>query len=358
MKKQSNQLDFTGQAFFVGLDVHKKNWKVRIRWKHKELKRFTMNPSPHELAAYLSRHYPGGTYYSVYEAGFCGFWIHRELTALGIKNMVTNPADVPTSHKEKINKNDKIDAGKLSRELENHSLRGIYIPDEYHQQLRSLCRLRRRQSQHQSRLKCRIKSYLHFIGIHIPSHQQLPHWSGAFIKWLEEIKFTHQPGADCLRLSLKALEAERKQLAETIRLLRHHIRSSEAKTIIFDYLCSVPGIGFITAVTLYVELIDIHRFPTLDHLCTFVGIVPSITSSDETVSNKGLTPRCNRYLRYLLVEAAWVAIRKDPVLSMKFAELSKRMSEQEAIIRIAKKLLNRIRYVWKNQTPYQKGIIQ
>jgi transposase len=339
MKNQSNQLDFTGQAFFIGLDVHKKHWKVRIRWKHKELKRFTMNPSPQELAAYLSRHYPGGTYYSVYEAGFCGFWIDRELTALGIKDLVTNPADVPPSHKEKINKSDKIDAGKLSRELENHSLEGIYIPAEYHQQLRSLSRLRRRQSQHLVRLKCRIKSYLHFIGIQIPSQQ-------------------HQAGADCLRLSIKALEAERKQLAETIRLLRHHIRSSEAKALIFDYLCSVPGIGFMTAVTLYVELIDIYRFPTLDPLCAFVGIVPSITSSDETVNNRGLTPRCNRYLRYLLVEAAWVAIRTDPALSMKFAELSKRMSEQEAIIRIAKKLLNRIRYVWKNQTPYQKGIIQ
>ena len=32
----------------------------------------------------------------MYEAGFCGFWIHERLTALGIDNIVVNPADVPT----------------------------------------------------------------------------------------------------------------------------------------------------------------------------------------------------------------------------------------------------------------------
>lgn len=358
MGKQTKQLDFTGQEFFIGLDVHKKNWKVQIRWHRRGLKRFTMNPSPGELANNLKRHYPGGTYYSVYEAGFCGFWIHRELVALGINNIVINPADVPTSHKEKINKNDKVDADKLARELENGSLKCIHIPDEYHQQLRSLSRLRFRQVQQQTRLKNRIKSYLHFMGIHMPPHQELAHWSGAFIQWLKALEFAHQPGADYLRLCIQALQEERKRLADTLRLLRCHIQSNEDKALLYDCLCSIPGIGSIAAATLYSEIMDIHRFPNLDHLCSYVGLVPSINSSDESEINKGITPRRNRYLRYLIIEAAWVAIRKDPALGMTFGKLCRRMSEQDAIIRIAKKLLNRIRYIWKNQCPYLQGIIQ
>ena len=35
METQSNQLDFSGQVFYVGLDVHKKNWLVCIRSNHK-----------------------------------------------------------------------------------------------------------------------------------------------------------------------------------------------------------------------------------------------------------------------------------------------------------------------------------
>jgi transposase len=45
---------------------------------------------------HLWKHYPGASYHSVYEAGFCGFWIHRELQAHGVHNIVVNPADVPT----------------------------------------------------------------------------------------------------------------------------------------------------------------------------------------------------------------------------------------------------------------------
>ena len=128
--------------------------------------------------------------------------------------------------------------------------------------------------------------------------------------------------------------------------------------LIHKYLCSIPGIAFVTAMTLYCELVDIRRFPDLDHLKSLFGFVPSISSSDEREKNKGLTHRRNAHLRYILIEAAWVAVRKDPAMSLAFAELCKRMPKQQAIIRIAKKLLNRIRYVWLNQTTYDIGIIQ
>ena len=113
-----------------------------------------------------------------------------------------------------------------------------------------------------------------------------------------------------------------------------------------NYLRSVVGIGFVTAITLFTELIDIKRFPTLDHLAAFIGLVPSVNSSGDRHSEEGLTERRNRFLRHVIIEAAWVAARKDPALTLAFIELTKRMKKQEAIIRIARKLLNRIRFVW------------
>ena len=61
----------------------------------------------------------------MYEAGFCGFWIHERLTALGIDNIVVNPADVPTKSSEKLRKSDAVDSGKLARSLRANELKGI-----------------------------------------------------------------------------------------------------------------------------------------------------------------------------------------------------------------------------------------
>lgn len=109
-----NQNSFKGQSFFIGMDVHLKNWEITIRSNHMALKTFSMNPSPYELSRYLKQNYPGGEYYSAYEAGFCGYWIHRELKRFGINNIVIHPADVPTSDKEKQNKTDGIDSRKIA----------------------------------------------------------------------------------------------------------------------------------------------------------------------------------------------------------------------------------------------------
>jgi hypothetical protein len=70
-----------------------------------------------------------------------------------------------------------------------------------------------------------------------------------------------------------------------------------------------------------------------------------------------ITPRSNRFLRSNIVESAWIASRKDPSLAYSFTQLCKRMQPHEAIIRIAKKLLNRIRYVMKNEKEYVPSVI-
>jgi transposase len=354
MNKQS--IDYTNQDFFLGIDVHKKSWKVTVRTNGMELKTFSMDPSPEQLYGYMHKRYPGGNYHSVYEAGFCGYWIDRELKRYGFNNIVINPADVPTTQKEKSTKTDKVDSRKLARELDKGELKRIYVPDEFHQQLRSLCRLRFRVGQSQTRVKNRIKGHLAFYGYVIPDHDEMSHWSRGFIEWLKTLEFSYGMGRDYLWLCIEELESHRRRLVEILRLLRRYCREYGIWEQVKN-LRSVPGVGFVTAITLYGELMDMSRFRSIDQLASYAGLVPSVSGSGERESTLGLSFRRNRYLRYLLIEAAWVAIREDPALGYVFSRLIRRMTKQEAIVRIAKKLLNRIRYVWKHKEVYACGLI-
>ena len=67
--------------------------------------------------------------------------------------------------------------------------------------------------------------------------------------------------------------------------------------------------------------------------------------------------RQNKFLRPLIIESAWVAVRKDPALTLRFKELSKRIKPQFAIIRIAKKLVTRARHVWFKQEEYVYALV-
>ena len=352
-----NNISFSNLHFFVGVDTHLKNWRVTIQNSGIELKTFSMNPSPDELYRYLTKHYPGGTYHIVYEAGFCGFWPQRKFKEVGIDCIVVNPADVPSSNKEKVVKTDPSDSRKLARELEKGSLRSIYIPDVYSEQLRSLMRLRFRLSQNQTRIKNRIKMLLYNYGIIIPKeHLTNSRWSGYFIYWLKSVKLSSSAGEFTLNNLLMQLEEVRANLKNVLKQLREESKLEKISAVISS-LSSVPGIAFITAMSLYTEIIDIKRFKRFDELCSFVGLVPSVYSSGETEFTRGISFRHNKFLRPLLIEAAWTAVKKDPALTSRFNELIKQMPRQKAIIRMAKKLLRRIRHVWLYQDSYVKALV-
>lgn len=349
-----NKTHFKNQVFHVGIDAHKRDWRVSIRTKGLLLKTFSMNPSPPELLRYMQTNYTGGRYRSVYEAGFCGYWIHRDLTSLGFQNIIVNPADVPSTHKEKDRKSDPIDSKKLARELENNSLNGIYIVNEEQEALRSFCRLYRQYTKRNGQIKNRIKGFLSFVGYKIPDSFESKHWSARFVSMLKEISFKEPLNREILDEHIDELDHVRmKQLA-----LLKKLRLLSKKSELIRLLRTVPGIGKITSFVLFAELSDIHRFKKIDNLCSYVGLVPSTDSSGEKEHVTGLSQRQNRLLRSLLIEAAWIAVRDDPAMTASYSELTKRMTKQRAIVRIAKKLLSRIRYVWLHQKPYVTAIIE
>ena len=350
-------ISFVNAHFFIGIDAHLKNWKVTIRMSGIELKTFSMNPSPLELIAYLHKHYPDGIYHIVYEAGFCGFWALRIFRQNNVDCIVVNPADVPTMNKEKVNKSDPIDSRKLAREHENKSLHGIYIPDIGREELRALMRLRFRIIQQQTRIKNRIKGFLHSQGILIPiQFSGNARWSNFFILWLSNLQLNTSAGNFTLQNLILQLKEIREHNRNVLKQLRKEAQHPDIAPVM-KVLQEVPGIAFITAMYLFTEIIDMKRFPNDDALANFIGLVPSTRSSDDTVYVNGISYRHNKFLRSIIIESAWVAVKEDPALTLAFKELSKRMKPQDAIIRIAKKLLKRIRHVWLQQEHYVYALV-
>jgi transposase len=126
--------------------------------------------------------------------------------------------------------------------------------------------------------------------------------------------------------------------------------------MMYYLLRSVPGVGPITAIALISELGPLDRFAKTNQLASFVGLTPRVNNSGERERTTGITYRSNKYLRTLIIEASWMAIRKDPALMKYYTDLRGRMMGQKAIVKVARKLLNRIRFVIKNKVEYTLGI--
>lgn len=357
MNAQVTQIDFTGQNIYAGFDVHLKSWKVTIMAESSVYKTFTQPPKPEILYNYLRRNFPGGTYHTAYEAGYCGYWIHYKLTSYGVNSMVVNPADIPTTYKERVQKEDKRDSRKIARSLSSGELTPIYIPSIQTQEDRTLLRTRAMLIKDLTRIKHRIKSFLYYYGFSVEEvfPQSQSHWSNRFISWLDGLELSGESG----KQSLQALIDEFKHLRiSTLAITRQirHLSQTDTYNGRVELLRTVPGVGLITAMTFLTELETINRFSSLDKLCSYIGLVPSTRSSGDKEKTGDITPRGHDTLRTALIESSWIAIRNDPSLMKSFLAYQNRMEPNKAIIRIAKKLLSRIRFVLQNDEPYKTMI--
>jgi transposase len=358
MDTQVTKIDFTGQNIYVGFDAHRKSWKVTVMAEDIVYKTFTQPPRPEVLYNYLTKHFPGAFYHTAYEAGFCGFWIHDKLLSFGIKSIVVNPADIPTTDKERVQKEDSRDSRKIARSLSSGTLTPIYIPSLKTQKDRSLLRTRSMLVKDLTRYKNRIKSFLYFYGINIDDtfKNTQTHWSNRFMKWLESI----DPGEESGKETLHVLIAESNHLrASILDITRQVRRLSQTETYQkqVTLVRSVPGIGLITAMIILTELETINRFSNLDKMCGYIGLVPSTKSSGEKERTGDITPRGHSVLRSAIIESSWTSIRNDPSLTRSYLSYIKRMDQNKAIIKIAKKLLSRIRFVLTNNKPYICSIV-
>ena len=268
--------------------------------------------------------------------------------------MVVNPADIPTTYKERVQKEDKRDSRKIARSLSSGELTPIYIPSIQTQEDRTLLRTRAMLIKDLTRIKHRIKSFLYYYGFSVEEvfPQSQSHWSNRFISWLEGLELSGESGKQSLQALIDEFKHLRISTLEITRQIRH-LAQSDTYSDKVDLLRTVPGIGLITAMTFLTELETINRFSSLDKLCSYIGLVPSTRSSGDKEKPGDITPRGHDTLRSALIESSWIAIRNDPSLMKSFLSYQNRMEPNKAIIRIAKKLLSRIRFVLQNNEPYK-----
>jgi transposase len=328
--------NFEGSRFFIGLDVHKKSWSVTIRTLGMELVHFTQEPSVSLLARYLNRKYPGAEFRSAYEAGFCGTSIHHELCRAGIHNIIIHPADLPKTDKLRKNKNDHQDSRAIARYLESGLLTSIHIMSDEQQQRRSLFRLRQVKVQHVARCSNRLRSFINYFNIEVDqSFPKTGYIANRFLDQLSAVEFITEEGLYTLHQYIEELRYQRKQLCEVTKKLRKSISSIYREQYVSAI--SVPGIGPIVASALFSEIGDFSRFGDPDTYTSYLGLIPAERSSGESIHIVRLQPRCNTYLRPLLIESAWVAIRKCPTL-LAYYKKHAHKNEKKAIIKVARKL--------------------
>ena len=195
------------------------------------------------------------------------------------------------------------------------------------------------------------------MGIKIPERylKSSGYWSKSFKAWLNEKLLKTSIGNHALHQQLETLFKLEDQLQEINKLIRELAKEERYKEKI-NLVTSIPGIGIIAGMVILTEIGDINRFSRIDQFNSFVGFIPNVYASGEKEYVGQLTKRGNHHLRSIIIECSWWAIRKDPALLIAYEKLCKRMKPNKAIIRIARKLLSRLRYILMNNEPYQLGV--
>lgn len=349
--------DFTGQEIYVGLDVHHKSWAVSVFSDEFELKTFSQKPDVEQLSGYLRKHYPGANYTIAYEAGFCGFWIQRAFNKYNIQCTVVHPGDVPTSDKDKKRKQDKVDSRKIGRGLKNGDLNAIFIPDEQQEADRQLVRSRAKITRDTTMVKNRIKAFLKVRGIQVPEAYGQGRWGREFISWLSSLEFAAPSNKIALMTyidELIFLMNRQQQLLKSIA----ELAKTEQYAGNMKLLKSIPSIGSLSAMIILTEIGDINRFKKPENLFSYCGITPNCHSSGEKEYVGSMSKRGNSILKTMLIECSWIAVKKDPALLLYYKQQLPKMNPNKAIVKVARKLISRIRYVLKEQKEYVIGIVE
>jgi transposase len=165
---------------FVGMDVHKDSIEVTLAEEGGEVRRLGQIGGDRGSLLKMARRLQskGGERVFVYEAGPCGFWIHRELAALGERCMVVSPALVPKRAGDHV-KTDRRDSERRVRQqlkalLLRNDIRyvGKTSWTEAHRRWLSELKLPQPHTQNSGHSPQRRRSAVHWsalLGIHPPS---------------------------------------------------------------------------------------------------------------------------------------------------------------------------------------------
>ena len=342
---------FENVLLFIGIDVHKSKWVVTVRTYDLELKTFSMKPSAEELENFLLKNYPGADYRIVYECCFSGFWIYDYFAEKGYKIIVT-----PTNRIYKdgnTNKTDKIDSRKLAFQLSRELLREVLVPKKRVREYKYIFRIYDKQKMRQGQILRQIKAFLEQKNHPL----KWSRWNKGLLEKLKEIKFEDKLFDLKIGNLLKEYEYIVEQIKDSEKIIGK-IKEDEELGRRISIIEKINGIGIISAVRMSVNLFDEKkRFESDEKLNHYLGLTPSEKSSGDKIK-RGRSGMCgNRQLRSIIIQLAWMTVRKDGSLLDKFDRVYKTSgSKQKAIVAVARKLMTKIYAVIQKEEEYKINI--
>lgn len=289
---------------YVGLDVHKDTIAVAVAEAEGAPRALgTIPNTPDAVARLIRKLGPGRRLRVCYEAGPCGYGLHRQLAQLGVRSEVVAPTLVPVRPGDRV-KTDRRDAEKLARLLRSGELTAVWIPDPQHEALRDLVRAREAAREDLRRARHRLQKLLLRQAQRAPSGTKA--WGAKYMRWVRGLVLPHAAQETVRRDYLQEVERLVERVARFDgELLAIVAALPPALQAVVRGLQVLRGVALVTALTVVAEVGPFLRFGSARQLMAYSGLVPREHSSGGDVWRGGITKTGNAHLRRVVIEAAW-----------------------------------------------------
>lgn len=258
-----------------------------------------------------------------------------------------------------INKTDKLDARGLNRLQQTGTLPTVWIPPMEIRDKRELPRTRMVFANQRTKLKNRIHSVIDKYGL----QHEFAGISDMFGKKGRERVRTCIPYLpEQTQYAIEALLHQLDVVEQQIREIEHRMKEVFDKNEEIKLLMSMPGIGFILAVVISLEVGDVSRFMGPDRLAAYAGTVPRIHASGGKIYYGRLRPDTNRYLKWAFSEAGnSVAVNRNCFpqrhVSKLYTRIRQRRGHSTAVGAVARHLSEATYWILTRKQPYlERGL--
>ena len=333
--------------YFVGIDLHKIFMQVALMDSAGNVLKNERIACNFETVRKEFAKIPANARY-VLESSSVWYGMYRLLRdEMGLDVMLSNPLATKRIAQSK-KKTDRVDAEILADLLRGGYIAECYVPDKEIVGDRQLVRYRSKMVRKRTEFKNGVHAILLQAGIKISGVTFTPRY----------VRHLHQLEDWRIEKYLKTIEFFNQDIADCDARIKDVVSKNGAAKL----LKTMPGIGNITALAPVSEIGEISRFPDMDSLAAYFGLVPSVGNSASTVHHGRITKQGNSLMRHLLTEAALVHViharrKKSPTPLGKFYErLCKKRGGSKAKVATAAKMLRIAYWMLTKKMDYQTCI--